>query len=273
MSTGRDARPRLMGILNVTPDSFSDGGAFYEADAALRHASEMAAAGVDILDIGGESTRPGAGRIDAAEQLKRVLPVIEAIHAGLPEMPLSIDTTQSEVAKAALAAGATMINDISAGRDDPRIFDLAADSGAWLVLMHMQGEPATMQENPRYADVVGEVREFLCERASAAEAAGVAADRIVIDPGIGFGKSRQHNLDLIASLPRFVETGYAVMLGASRKRFMGSLCRVEQYDELVGATCATTVLAVQAGVRFVRVHDVQQNRQALDVAWALGRGE
>jgi dihydropteroate synthase len=264
------ARPRVMGILNVTPDSFSDGGRFRGEEHAVEHGLQMAREGAELIDVGGESTRPGAQRIPAAEQLRRVLPVIRGLRAGLPsEVSISIDTSNAEVAQAALDAGAAMINDVFAGRDDPEMLPLAARAGVPLALMHMQGEPGNMQDNPYYDDVVEEVRAFLLERAAAAEAAGVERAKIYIDPGIGFGKNRQHNLQLLASLDRFVHTGYAVLLGTSRKRFMGSICQVENYDELVAATCATTALGVTAGVRLFRVHDVRENRQALDVAWAI----
>jgi len=263
-------RPQIMGILNVTLDSFSDGGQFLEGGSAVSHALRMAEDGADIIDVGGESTRPGSQRVDAEEQKHRVLPVIEEIRKKLPaQVVISIDTTLSEVAEAALEAGAGMINDISAGREDPEILTLAAERRCPLVLMHMQGTPATMQDNPVYADVVGEIREFLLERAKAAEAKGVSRENIVIDPGIGFGKTTEHNLQIIAGLKSFVETGYPVLLGASRKRFMGSVCGNTTPRELVGATCATTVIGVFAGVRILRVHDVKANRQAADVAFRV----
>jgi len=263
-------RPIIMGILNITPDSFSDGGQFLEGGSAVSHALQMAEEGADIIDVGGESTRPGSQRVDAGEQKRRVLPVIAEIRKKLPaHVIISIDTTLPEVADAALDAGAGMINDISAGRDDPEILTLAAERRCPLVLMHMQGTPATMQDNPVYTDVVGEIREFLLERAKAAEAKGVSRENIVIDPGIGFGKTTEHNLQIIAGLKSLVETGYAVLLGASRKRFMGSVCGNTTPRELVGATCATTVIGVCAGVRMFRVHDVKANRQAADIAFRV----
>lgn len=271
MNPARIRQPLLMGILNITADSFSDAGDFLDTDAAVARAVQMVEHGADIIDVGGESTRPGAGRVSSEEQLQRVLPVIEAIRRCLPvEVAISIDTTRADVASAALAAGASVLNDVSAGRDDdPRMFRLARDSGVPLVLMHMQGQPATMQVEPVYTDAVAEIKSFLLARAEAAQAEGVSRDRIIIDPGIGFGKTRLHNLQLIAALDEFVATGYAVMLGASRKRFMGAICAVEEYAELTGATCATTALGVTAGVKLFRVHDVKPNRQALDVAWAI----
>ena len=263
-------RPLLMGILNVTPDSFSDGGRHFDPAAAIAHGLRMAEEGADIIDIGGESTRPGAVRVAPADQLQRVLPVLGELCRRLPAgCRISIDTTLAEVAEVAVAGGASIINDVSAGRDDPAMFELACRSGADLVLMHMQGTPMSMQTAPHYEDVVREVREFLLARAAAAEAAGVPRDRIAIDPGIGFGKTKLHNLQLLAGLETLVKTGYAVLLGASRKRFMGSVCNVAEYHELTGATCATTALGVLAGVRVFRVHDIRDNRQALDVTWAL----
>lgn len=262
-------KPLLMGVLNVTPDSFSDGGLHRAPEAALAQARKMASEGADIIDIGGESTRPGAARTPAEEQLRRVAPVLEGLREAALEQPLSIDTTSARVAAEALERGAAMVNDISAGRDDPTMFKLIAAAKVPCVLMHMQGAPATMQEQPRYDDVVEDIRAFLLERARAAQDAGIEAGRIVIDPGIGFGKTRQDNLALIAGLGRFTDAGYPVLLGASRKRFMGAICEVERYRELVGATCATTALGALAGVSIFRVHDVKENRQALDVAWAV----
>lgn len=272
MKLSAHGRPLIMGILNLTPDSFSDGGLHVDRDAALAHVRRMVQEGADIIDVGGESTRPGAQRVDADEQLRRVLDVIRAIREEIEaRIPISIDTTLARVAEAALDAGADMINDISAGRDDPRMLPLAAERRVPVVLMHMQGTPETMQLDPSYADVVSEIREFLLARAAEAETAGIAREDIVIDPGIGFGKTREHNLELMRNLQEFVNTGYAVLLGASRKRFMGSICSEDRPAELVGATCASTVLGVIAGVRIFRVHDVRPNRQAADVAWTIKR--
>lgn len=263
-------RPLIMGILNRTPDSFSDGGLYLEEPHAERQALRMVEEGADIIDIGGESTRPGSQREEPDEQIRRVVPLIERLHTALPSSILiSIDTTCAEVAEAALDAGASILNDISAGRDDPEMFKLAAKRDAPIVLMHMQGTPETMQLNPTYTDVVSEVRAFLLERATAAQAAGIRHERIIIDPGIGFGKTKEHNLALMADLKPFVETGYPVLLGTSRKRFMGSICAHAEPKTLLGATCATTALGVRAGVRIFRVHDVLPNRQAAEVAWAI----
>jgi dihydropteroate synthase len=265
-----------MGILNVTPDSFSDGGCFAETETAVAHALAMRGEGADLIDIGGESTRPGALPVEPAEQLRRVIPVIQALAArwapetGAP-VAISIDTTSAAVAEAALDAGAHWINDTSAGRDDPAILALAAERGVPIVLMHRQGMPARMQENPRYGDVLAEVRGFLSERIDAALAAGVAETALLIDPGIGFGKTLKHNLALLAGLDDLVTLGPPVVLGASRKRFLATICDQPDQRALMPATCATTALGVLAGAKVFRVHDVAGNRQAADVAWAVRR--
>lgn len=277
-------RPRIMGILNVTPDSFSDGGQHDQVDAAIAHALLMVDEGADIIDIGGESTRPGSERVSPADQIKRTQPVIAGLCKALKQagqarlrsqsVIISIDTMSSEVAEAAMDAGALMLNDVSAGTADPRMFVVAAKRDAAIVLMHMQGTPGNMQEEPRYDDVVAEIREHVIARASVAEAAGIGPSQIIIDPGIGFGKTRQHNLELLAHLDVFAKSGYPVLLGTSRKRFMGAICadpagNAPVPSELIGATCATTALGVANGVMMFRVHDVKANRQAADVAWAL----
>ncbi|MGI2326063.1 MULTISPECIES: dihydropteroate synthase [Methylococcus] len=265
-------RPLIMGILNVTPDSFSDGGLYDDVEQAVRRGVFMAGEGADVIDVGGESTRPGAEPVEAAVQLARVVPVIERLRGLLPgRVAISVDTTQGEVARAALRAGADLINDVSAGRDDSAMLPLAAAERAPVVLMHMQGTPLTMQERPHYEDVVAEVLAFLLERAEAAGRAGVPHDSILLDPGIGFGKRRDDNLKLMAHLDRFVATGYPVLLGTSRKRFMGAVCGETEPAALVPATVATTALGVSAGVRVFRVHDVKENRQAADVAEAIRR--
>jgi len=263
-------KPKIMGILNVTPDSFSDGGCYTGLDSALEQSQKMLNEGADIIDIGGESSRPDSEPVPAEEQISRVVPVILAIREKISKKVLiSIDTTLSAVAAAALEAGASIINDISAGQGDDKLLELAARTETPIILMHMQGTPKTMQDNPCYEDVVAEILEALQQRAAAALAAGVARQRIVIDPGIGFGKRKQDNIDLLAHLQQFVETGFPVLLGTSRKRFMGSICQVTQPSELVTATAVTTALGVMAGVQIFRVHDVQENRQAADVAWAI----
>ncbi len=261
-------RPLLMGILNVTPDSFSDGGLFVAQEAACAHAAAMLTEGADIIDVGGESTRPGAAPVAAREQIARVVPVIERLATDLPSACLlSVDARDPDVAAAALAAGARIVNDISAGAASGMLATVA-EHAAGIVLMHMQGQPQTMQDAPHYDDVVADVRDYLLSRAEAAVAAGIAPERIALDPGIGFGKTRIHNLQLLAALDVLVDSGFAVLLGASRKRFMGAICAETVPAELVGATCATTALGVAAGVRLFRVHDVKANRQAADVAWA-----
>ncbi|MGD0959141.1 MAG: dihydropteroate synthase [Methylomonas sp.] len=262
-------QPQIMGILNVTPDSFSDGGKYTGLGAALRQAATMIAEGADIIDVGGESTRPGSLPVGADEQIERVMPVIAELRARYPDTVISIDTTLSKVAAAALHAGANMINDVSAGLDDAAMLALAAASGARIILMHRQGAPLTMQDNPFYQDVAAEVQTLLTERIEAALAAGVKAAQIIIDPGIGFGKRKQDNLALLAGLDRLTGLGYPVLLGASRKRFMGNLLNVSAPEQLVTATAVTTALGVMAGVRIFRVHDVMPNRQAAEVAWAI----
>ena len=263
-------KPLLMGVLNVTPDSFSDGGMYPSSKDAITRGLEMIEQGADIIDIGGESTRPGAKRIDATEQKRRVLDVIAGLCKETPKhIHISIDTTLSEVAKAALDAGATMLNDVSAGREDESLLKLAASSNVPICLMHMQGEPGSMQDNPSYENVVQEVSEYLLERAKHAESLGVDKGNIIVDPGIGFGKCTQHNLELLRDLKKIVELGYPVLLGTSRKRFMGEISNREDPRERMPATCATSALGVLAGVNIFRVHDIWQNRQALDVTWAI----
>ena len=263
--------PVIVGVLNVTPDSFSDGGRFLVPDAAVEHALQMERDGAGIIEIGGESTRPGSLAEGTDSQIGRIEPVIRLLrkHARIP---ICVDTTHSSVAQAALDAGACMINDVSAGRADPGMFDLAARRGVPIVLMHMRGEPRTMQDDPRYDDVAAEVLAFLLDRAQAAESAGIARDRIVIDPGIGFGKTLEHNLALLRDLTRFVQSGYPVMLGASRKRFLGEITGEHDPQRRDAATAATTALAVAAGVQLIRVHDVRTNRHAARTAFAVLRG-
>lgn len=267
-------RPVIVGILNVTPDSFSDGGRYADPDAAVARALQMLDEGADFIDVGGESTRPGATRIDERGQIGRVVPVIERLCREVSGVVVSIDTTRVGVARAALDEGASLINDVSAGRDDEGMFALAAERCAPLILTHMQGDPQTMQDNPRYGDVVGEVESYLLERVELAIGAGVLRGQVLIDPGIGFGKTTRHNLQLLAHLDRLVSTGMPVMLGTSRKRCLKELCdlpsgHAPQTQDLAAATCATTALGVAAGVQLFRVHDVRQNRHAADVAWAI----
>jgi len=263
-------KPLIMGILNVTPDSFSDGGEYTQVDAAISQVKLMVAEGADIIDIGGESTRPGSKSVSTEEQILRVVPVIKAIRAELSEeLLISIDTTLSLVAKAALEAGANIINDISAGQGDKGILSVASEYEVPIILMHMKGTPQNMQDNPSYVDVVAEVCESLKSRVDDALAAGIKKENIALDPGIGFGKRRGDNINLLASLNKIVLLGYPVLLGTSRKRFMGSLCDVSEPAELITATAVTTALGVMSGVTMFRVHDVKENRQAVDVAWAI----
>jgi dihydropteroate synthase len=262
------SKPLIMGILNATPDSFSDGGKFNHVQTALAHALKMIADGASIIDVGGESTRPGSEAVCANEQIARVVPIIEAIRAK-SDVLISIDTTLSVVAQAALKAGADIINDVSAGHDDGKMFTLAAQKNVPIILMHAQGTPKTMQENPYYENVVEEVLEALLQRANEAINAGIKKENIVLDIGIGFGKRKQNNLDLLAYLADFVALGFPVLLGTSRKRFMGAICDVDEPEQLVTATAVTTALGVMAGVQLFRVHDVKENKQALDVALAI----
>ncbi len=270
---GKD--PLIMGILNVTPDSFSDGGWYSDLSAALSRVHAMRDEGADIIDVGGESTRPGAVCVDEDIQLARIIPVIEGLrsqfqHASSSFPLISIDTTRARVAEHAINAGAALVNDVSAGADDPQMFSLVARLGVPIVLMHRRGSSMTMQDNPTYHNVVQEVYDFLSERAKSAMAAGVSKENILVDPGIGFGKTRDHNLKLLAHLNRFVkDLGYPVLLGASRKRFMGALCDEADPGELLGATISTTSLGVLSGVKVFRVHDVKANRQAAIVTRAV----
>jgi dihydropteroate synthase len=253
--------PLIMGVINVTPDSFSDGGRFAGPEAAVAEARRMAAQGASILDIGGESTRPGAAPVDPAVEAERILPVIEA----LSDLPLSVDTRRASVAARALAAGAILVNDVSAGAD-PEMFPAVAAHGAGVVCMHMRGEPGTMQQGPSYADVVPEVEGILLARAGAAEAAGVARDRILIDPGIGFGKTLAHNLALLRALPRLAGHGLPVLVGPSRKSFLGQVTGREVGDRQDATTAAITLCAFEGGAAVVRVHDVPAARDAAAVA-------
>jgi dihydropteroate synthase len=260
---------RLMGIVNVTPDSFSDGGLFLDPERAIEHGRRLVGEGADLLDVGGESTRPGAGAVSAAEELDRVLPVLEGLR-GAPA-PISIDTSKVAVAEAALDAGAEIVNDVTALRSEPQLGALCAERGCGLVLMHMQGTPRTMQKHPTYDDVVEDVKAFLAERIEFATAKGVAEERIWIDPGIGFGKTVEHNLELLWRLGELGELGRPIVIGASRKSFLGKLTGREVHERL-GGTIASNVLALLGGAAVFRVHDVAELRQALDVAEAiLGR--
>jgi dihydropteroate synthase len=259
--------PRVMGVLNVTPDSFSDGGQFRAHHAALARATEMLAEGADIIDVGGESTRPGATPVGVAEELQRVIPVIEAIHRAHPQLLISVDTSKAEVMSAAVAAGAVMINDVRA-LTEPDALQTAAASNAALCLMHMQGQPADMQVAPHYRQLLDEVHEFLRERVGACQAAGVARDRIVIDPGIGFGKTLAHNLALLAHLPELMTEQLPVMIGVSRKSMMGQLLGRPVEQRLAGGVALATA-SVLAGASIIRTHDVAATLDAVRTAHAL----
>ncbi|HKF00447.1 MAG TPA: dihydropteroate synthase, partial [Actinomycetes bacterium] len=265
------SRCLVMGVVNVTPDSFSDGGRYLDADAAVRHGLSLAAAGADLLDVGGESTRPGAAEVDAATELARVLPVVSRLADATP-VPVSIDTRKAAVARAALEAGAAVVNDVSAGRHDPELLPVVADAHAGLVLMHMRGTPATMQDDPCYGDVLAEVGAFLAERAAAAVEAGVAHDAIAVDPGIGFGKRDEHNYALLAGLDRLGVSGHPVLVGVSRKAFIGRALGLGVGERLEG-TAAVVAWAVAHGARIVRVHDVGPLRRVVRMTEALMHGE
>ena len=262
---------QLMGIVNVTPDSFSDGGSFLDADAAIAHALELVRQGAEILDIGGESTRPGAAPVAEAVELARVLPVLAGLRDAGCEAELSIDTSKAAVASAALAAGATLVNDVTALRGDPSMASVVAGCGARCCLMHMLGEPRTMQRDPRYDEVVDEVRFFLEARMAFAIGAGVLERRIMLDPGIGFGKTLAHNLELLRRLDELVALGRPVVIGTSRKSFLGRISGRDVDDRIAG-TIATNVLAYERGARVFRVHDVGPVHDALAVTAATVSG-
>lgn len=260
-------RPRVMGIVNVTPDSFSDGGEHATTDAAIAHALRLAEEGADILDIGGESTRPGADDVSVEEELSRVIPVIERLSKATP-LPISIDTSKPEVMRAAIAAGAGMINDVYALRRDGAL-DAAAELGVPVVLMHMLGEPRSMQDAPNYDDVVADVHRFLAERLFAAEMSGIPKKRIVVDPGFGFGKTSAHNLALLAQLERFTDLGVPVLAGLSRKRMIGEITGRDDPHDRVHGSVAAHLIAAQRGAKILRVHDVSATVDALKVLRAM----
>jgi dihydropteroate synthase len=274
------ARPAVMGIVNVTPDSFSDGGRWLDADAAVAHGFDLVEAGADLLDVGGESTRPGAEPVDAAEEQRRVIGVIERL-AAEAGVPISVDTTKAIVAEVALAAGARIVNDVSAGRFDPGMLATVADHDAGFVAMHMQGEPRTMQVAPHYDDVVREVGDFLAARIDAALSAGVAPDAIAVDPGIGFGKTTGHNLTLLAQLDELVRRfAQPVTVGASRKRFLGQVLTAVAdeagevpADRRDDATLATSLWAVELGARVLRVHDARSTARTIALWQAINEAQ
>jgi dihydropteroate synthase len=260
--------PVLMGILNVTPDSFSDGGEFFGIEAAIFQAERMLDEGAHILDVGGESTRPGSDPVNPEEEMRRVIPVVRGILEARSEALVSIDTYRASTAEAALDAGAQIVNDVTALRD-PEMAALIAQRSCPIVLMHMLGEPKSMQQNPRYEDVVREVRDFLAARAERAIAAGIAEENIVLDPGIGFGKTLRHNLELLNNLDALVQLGFPVLVGASRKSFLGKILGSNDAKSRLFGTVASTVLAYERGATLFRVHDVRPNREVLAIAEAV----
>jgi dihydropteroate synthase len=265
-------RPLLMGVINVTPDSFSDGGRFFDLDRALAEARAQAAAGADILDIGGESTRPYAEPVPLQEELRRVIPLIEAVSREIP-LPISIDTYKAEVARAALQAGASLINDISALRFDPAMAPLAAANQVPVVLMHMQGTPRDMQRHPRYDDLLGEIKSFFKVRLDFAVSQGISRDLVILDPGIGFGKTFQHNLEILNHLDAFLDLGCPLMVGPSRKAFIGHLLDLPDGEVRDVGTLGAIVVAVRRGARIIRTHNVAYARQMLAVMEAICKSE
>jgi dihydropteroate synthase len=261
--------PVVVGILNITPDSFSDGGDFLDPEAAADQAATMLDEGAEILDLGGESTRPGSDPVSQEEEIRRVVPVIGRILSARPEAVISVDTYRSGTATAALEAGASLVNDVTALCGDPRMASVIQQAACPVILMHMQGEPKTMQKQPHYEDVVGEVRNFLAERAEYALTSGVGPENVILDPGIGFGKNLEHNLALLRNLDAIVDLGFPILIGASRKSFIEKITGVQEARERVSGTVATTVLAYERGATFFRVHDVRANREALAVAEAV----
>jgi dihydropteroate synthase len=262
--------PVLMGVLNVTPDSFSDGGEFFGVEPAVAQAEKMFDEGAQVIDVGGESTRPGSNPVSPEEELRRVLPVIQGMLSARPNSIVSIDTYRSSIAEAALDAGARAVNDVTA-LGDPRMAGLMAERGCPIILMHMLGEPKSMQQHPRYKDVVREVRDFLAERAQQAIRAGVEVENIILDPGIGFGKTLEHNLKLLKRLDSLVELGFPVLVGVSRKSFLGKITGSEDPKSRLFGTVAANVLAYERGASVFRVHDVRANKEALAVAAAIRR--
>jgi dihydropteroate synthase len=264
-------RTLVMGVLNVTPDSFSDGGRYLDPDAALAHGMRLVSDGADIVDVGGESTRPGSDPVGAEEEIRRVIPVIERLAAAHPGLAISVDTRVPEVAAAALAAGACIVNDVSGGRAEG-MFDVVREAGAGVVLMHMRGEPKTMQEAPHYDDVVADVKEFLRERIESAGFAGIEPEALCIDPGIGFGKNLEHNLLVMKHLEALSDLGRPILIGPSRKRFIGAILDLPE-DERVEGTAGAVAWCVAHGAHLVRVHDVQQIVRVVRIVDAIARAE
>jgi len=262
----------LMGIVNVTPDSFSDGGSYLDPAQAVQHGMDLASQGADLLDIGGESTRPGSAPVSAKEEANRVVPVIKGLRKELPDILLSIDTTKASVAHLAVEAGVDIVNDVSAGTQDPEMFNLVASSDVGYILMHMQGTPQSMQQNPAYRDVVSEVISFLQDRLNKAIAAGIAKDRLAIDPGIGFGKTLEHNLSLLSELSAFTQLGHPLLLGVSRKRWIGELTGQSVEHRLAGSL-AGAAACIERGAHLLRVHDVAETKDLIRVLDRIRHGE
>jgi dihydropteroate synthase len=264
-------RPLVMGVLNVTPDSFSDGGKFASADAAIAHAEEMAADGADLIDVGGESTRPGSDPVDAQEQIRRVVPVVRDLRDRIPDVAISIDTTLADVAEAALDSGASIVNDISAGLDDARMLTLVSRRRVPVILMHMLGRPKTMQQAPAYEDVTAEVAGFLNDRIVAAGIHGIDLERVLIDPGIGFGKTNEHNLTLLKHLRELTVLGRPIVIGTSRKRFIGRITGETEPADRIWGTAATVAWSIANGASIVRVHDIMPMVKVVRVCAAIAR--
>ncbi len=264
------SKPIIMGILNVTPDSFSDGGSYPSSKSAVDKAMIMIEQGASIIDIGGESTRPGSERVPPIEQKRRIVDVISQLVRVIPEkIIISVDTTSSEVAEAAINLGVGMINDVSAGKDDDKMMNLVAKHNLYYCIMHMQGSPKTMQDNPRYKNVVSEIIDFLESQSKKAIQQGINQDKIILDPGIGFGKKTEHNLEILKNLEKFTNLGYLTLLGTSRKRILGEVSGENNPSDRVSGTCATSALGVMSGINIYRVHDVWQNKQAIDIAYSI----
>ncbi len=264
------SKPIIMGILNVTPDSFSDGGFYPSSKSAVDKAMIMIEQGASIIDIGGESTRPGAERVSPIEQKRRIVDVISQLVRVMPEkVIISVDTTSSEVAEAAINLGVGMVNDVSGGKDDDKMMSLVAKHNLYYCIMHMQGSPKTMQDNPEYKNVVHEIIDFLKSQSKKAIQNGVNQDKIILDPGIGFGKKTEHNLEILKNLKEFTNLGYHTLLGTSRKRIFGEISGKNNPADRVSGTCATSALGVMSGIKIYRVHDVWQNKQAIDIAYAI----
>ena len=263
-------KPIIMGILNVTPDSFSDGGSYKSTKSAVDKAMIMIEQGATIIDIGGESTRPGSERVSPIEQKRRIIDVISQLKIKMPrDKIISVDTTSSEVAEAAIDLGVNMINDVSGGNDDQSMMSLIAKHNLYYCIMHMQGSPKTMQDNPKYKNVVSEIIDFLSSQSKKAMDLGISKDKIILDPGIGFGKKTEHNLEILKNLENFSRLGFYTLLGTSRKKILGEISGNNNPVDRIAGTCATSALGVMAGINIYRVHDVWQNKQAIDVAYAI----